>query len=98
MYPMFHPLYLYIKLFIRHCFMCLGCPTLSHQRSHISEPIWDIYKILSVFKAQDLLSDHHLCQVAPKLQRRSPILEPLQLIYIMFSIQTQHKTNIFHQR
>ena len=55
MYPLFHPLYLYIKLFIMHFFMYLGCPTLSHSGSHISAPIWDIYKILSVFKSSELL-------------------------------------------
>ena len=32
-------------------FMYVGCPTLSRSGSHISAPIWNIYKILSVFKS-----------------------------------------------
>ena len=45
---------------------------MSYSRSHNSAHIWDIYKNKSVFKSShDLLSDHHLCQVAPKLQSRS---------------------------
>ena len=31
--------------------MYLGCLTLSHSRSHISAPIWDIHIILSVFES-----------------------------------------------
>ena len=30
--------------------------------------IWDIHNIRPYSKAHDLLSDHHLCQVDPKLQ------------------------------
>ena len=71
--PYLSPFMLVHKTFHNTFFMYLGCPTLSHSRSHISAPIWDIYKMISVFKAHDLLSDHHFCQVAPKLQSRSDI-------------------------
>ena len=68
MYPIFHPLYLYIKLH----FLCIQAVRPCHIQEVISQHLFGIStKFFQHSKAHDLLSDYHLCQVAPKLQSRS---------------------------
>ena len=67
MYPLSNPLYLYIKLFIM-LFFCIytvrPCPI----QEVISLHLFGLHtKFLQYSKAHDLLSDHHLCQIAPEL-------------------------------
>ena len=46
-------------------------------------------------KAYDLLSDHHLCQVAPKLQSRSHIfLDNLKFELLNISLRTKFRKKI----
>ena len=64
---------LYIKLFIMH-FSCIRTVRPCHIQEVVSQQIFGIStQFFQYSKAHDLFLDHHLCQVAPKLQSRSHI-------------------------
>ena len=68
--PSIQPFTLYIKLFIMH-FLCIWAVRPCHILKVISRHLFKIStKFFQYSKAHGLLSDHHLCQVAPKLQSR----------------------------
>ena len=65
---------LYIKQFIMH-FLGFYAVRPCRIQEVVSQHLFGIStKFFQYSKAHYLLSDHHLCQVAPKLQSRSPIL------------------------
>ena len=75
MYPIFHPLYLYIKLFIMH-FLCIQAVRPCHIQKFISQHLFEIStKFFQYSRTHDLLSHHHIYQVAPKLQSRSHLVK-----------------------
>ena len=68
------PFVLYMKLFIMH-FLCIKDVRPCHIQEVISQHLFGIFtKFIQYSKAHALLLDHHLCQVVPKWQSKSPIL------------------------
>ena len=56
-------------------FLCIQAVQLCHIQEVISQHLYGIStKFFQYSKAYDLLSDHHLCQVAPKSQNRSQMI------------------------
>ena len=69
MYPLSSPLYLYIQLYIKLHFLCIYCVRPCHIQQVISQHLFELStQLFQYSKTHDLFSDHHLCQVAPKLQ------------------------------
>ena len=74
MYALSNPLSSYIKLFIMH-FLCIYAVQPCHIQEVISQHLFELpTKFFQYSNAHDLLSDHRLCQVAPKLKSRSLII------------------------
>ena len=76
-------------------FLCIKAVQPCHIQEVISQHLFGIStKFFHYLKAHDLLSDHHLCQVAPKSQSRSHILtlgdqEIINMVILNSKIQEQ---------